>query len=145
MNLEVQRIIETSLSDLLLAVTARKNEGCRLVAITATTNGNRYELCYSFDKLYRVQTHRVTIPKGDSLPSITGMYPSAFVYENELHDIFGIAIAGSQAASRDGRPCKRFTYPFEFSEVPWSLDEEKRSSGHFDVTIPHGDTLCRNR
>ncbi len=126
MKMEVQRMIETRLHDLLPAVTARKNEGCRLVAITATTNRNWYELCYSFDKHYQIQTHRVTIAKGDSLQSITEIYPSAFVYENELHDIFGIAIAGSRAASRDNRPRKRITYPFEF-------------------TMPDGDTLCRNR
>ncbi len=126
MSQEEQRIIETDLSCLLPAVTARKNEGCRLVAITATTNGNRYELCYSFDILYRVQTHRVILTKGDALPSITGIYPSAFVYENELQDIFGIAVTSSQAPARDKRPRIRVTYPFEF-------------------TIPDGDTLCQNR
>jgi ech hydrogenase subunit D len=116
MNQEEQQIIEINRSDLLPAVTARKNEGCRLMAITATTNGKRYELCYSFDRLYRVQTYRVTLPQGDTLPTITGIYPSAFVYENELYDIFGIAIAGTRAPG-DSRPRKRFTYPAELREV----------------------------
>ncbi|HEX3001012.1 MAG TPA: hypothetical protein VHN82_01355 [Methanoregula sp.] len=57
---------------------------------------------------------------------MTGIYPSAFVYENELRDIFRIVVAGSQAPARDNHPRKRITYPFEF-------------------TIPNGDTLCRNR
>lgn len=95
------------------------------MAITATTNGNRYEICYSFDRLYRVQTHRVTLPEGASLPGITGIYPSAFVYENELHDIFGIAVAGRRE-SGDNRPRKRFTYPVELG-------------------VKTGDASCRNR
>lgn len=123
---EEQRIVETTISDFLPAVAARKNEGCRLVAITATTNGDRCELCYSFDKFYRILTHRIVLHTGDTLSSITGMYPSAFVYENELRDIYGIAIAARQAASKDTRPRKRFTYPIELG-------------------IKTGDTLCRTR
>lgn len=126
MKQEIQQMIEIERADLMREVSARKTEGCRLVAITATKSGTRHEICYSFDCRYQVRTCRVILSARDTLPTITGIYPSAFVYENELQDIFGIAVTGSLVPARDKRPRIRVTYPFE-------------------LTIPPGDTLCQNR
>lgn len=123
---EAQQIVDIDLSDLMNEVAARRTEGCRLAAVTATRTGSRYEICYTFDRNYRILTCRVNLFPRDTLPSITGVYPSAFVYENELQDIFGIAVTGSRVAVRDNRPRKRVTYPPELSQ-------------------PFGATPCQNR
>ncbi|MCU0630471.1 MAG: NADH-quinone oxidoreductase subunit C, partial [Methanoregulaceae archaeon] len=60
-------------------------------------------------------THRMTLPEGDALPSITEIYPSGFVYENELHDIFKITVVSKSAASLDVHPRKLITFPFAFN------------------------------
>ena len=33
----------------------------------------------------------MNVPDGTSVPSITGVYPAAFVFENESHDLFGVS------------------------------------------------------
>lgn len=36
----------------------------------------------------------MNVPDGTPVPSITELYPAAFVFENETHDLFGIEIYG---------------------------------------------------
>ena len=51
-----------------------------------------YELNYSFDKDYRFKNLRITVAPGEEIPSISVIYPNAFLYENEIHDLFGVVI-----------------------------------------------------
>ena len=65
-----------------LVETARtlKAEGYRMVQICATKIPEAFELTYSFDKDHELYQ------------SITDSYFAAFVYENEMKDLFGIKI-----------------------------------------------------
>ena len=36
----------------------------------------------------------VRVENGVAVPSITGVYPAAFVFENESHDLFGVSFEG---------------------------------------------------
>ena len=81
------------------ALVARTQElmkdGYRLVQIGGTLLGENLELNYSFDKDYRFLNLRVTVPlDGAEVPSISGVYWSAFLYENEMHDLFGLKVTG---------------------------------------------------
>jgi ech hydrogenase subunit D len=67
-------------------------EGYRLVQIGCTTLPGAYELNYSFDKDYRFKNLRVTAAPGEEVPSVSVIYPNAFLYENEIHDLFGVVI-----------------------------------------------------
>jgi ech hydrogenase subunit D len=67
-------------------------EGYRLVQIGCTTLPGAYELNYSFDKDYRFRNLRVTAAPGEEVPSVSVIYPNAFLYENEIHDLFGVVI-----------------------------------------------------
>ena len=67
-------------------------EGYRLVQIGCTTLANAYELNYSFDKEYRFRNLRITVTPDEEIPSISVIYPNAFLYENEIHDLFGVPI-----------------------------------------------------
>ena len=69
-----------------------KNSGCRLVQICATRTENGYELTYSFAKGYRLTNLRFAIDEGAELMSISNIFEPAFLYENEIHDLFGVKI-----------------------------------------------------
>lgn len=92
MKTEEQPIIPTGIPDLIRVVSALKNEGFRLVAISTTKLGDIFQVDYSFDLNFSFRTLRLLVPQGTTLPSITGIYWAAFPYENEIHDLFGITV-----------------------------------------------------
>jgi ech hydrogenase subunit D len=89
---EPQEIMAIGKSDLVGSVAHLFAEGYRLVQIGCSTLQTGYELNYSFDKDYRFKNLRVTVAPGEDLPSISVIYSNAFLYENEIHDLFGVVI-----------------------------------------------------
>lgn len=89
-----------------------KSEGQRLVQINATKTGEVYEINYSFDKDYKFENIRITIPIDQEVPSISGMYWGAFVYENEMHDLFGIQVKGINIDYKGNLIKTTIKYPF---------------------------------
>jgi ech hydrogenase subunit D len=90
-----QSIIPIDVGKLIGSVEQFRNEGYRLVQIGCTKVGdNAFEINYSFDKDYVLKNLRITVTGETEVPSITGMYWGAFVYENEMHDLFGIQVKG---------------------------------------------------
>lgn len=73
-----------------------KAQGYRLVQICGVTGTGETELIYSFDLDHRLVNQRVVVPHGMPVNSITPIYWSAFVYENEVHDLFGVEFKNSQ-------------------------------------------------
>jgi ech hydrogenase subunit D len=70
-------------------------EGWRLVQIGATAMGQVLELNYSFDRQGTLLNLRLTVPgTGARVPSISSVYWCAFIYENEIHDLFGLVVEG---------------------------------------------------
>ncbi len=89
---ESQEITLIGKNDLVGMVARFVAEGYRLVQIGCTTIQNAYEINYSFDKEYQFKNLRVTAGAGENIPSISAVYANAFLYENEIHDLFGIPI-----------------------------------------------------
>jgi len=89
---ETQEIILIEKNNLLGIVAQLFAEGYRLVQIGCTTLAGSYELNYSFDKNYRFKNLRFMVTTGEEVPSITAVYHNAFLYENEIHDLFGLTI-----------------------------------------------------
>ncbi len=84
------RLIDT---DKLITETLHyKHDGYRLVQICATRLEEGFELTYSFDLLNRLEAVRIHIRQEDEITSISSIYSYAFLYENELKDLFGIKI-----------------------------------------------------
>jgi ech hydrogenase subunit D len=90
--IEPQDLRETTLERLLGEVLEMRDAGYRLVQIGATrTEG--FEVNYSFDRNLAFVNLKLTLAGNDqTIPSISGIYWSAFLYENELHDLFGLQI-----------------------------------------------------
>jgi ech hydrogenase subunit D len=89
---EPQEIVPIEKSDLVGIVAELFAEGYRLVQIGCTTLPDAYEFTYSFDREYRFKNLRFSIAPEEEVPSISVIYPNAFLYENEIHDLFGLAI-----------------------------------------------------
>lgn len=87
-----QQIIQIEPADLLNRTARFKKDGCRLVQILCTRIAEGFELTYSFDKDYFLYNLRLIVPQDGSVMSITGQYWYAFVWENEIHDLFGLPV-----------------------------------------------------
>jgi ech hydrogenase subunit D len=102
--IEEQIVEEIPLAGLLEKVQLMQAQGRRLAQICCTRLGADHEVNYSFDRDPRrppeeagvdFHTLRVRLPlAGTELPSISSFYWSAFLYENEIHDLFGVTVKG---------------------------------------------------
>jgi len=68
-----------------------KNDKYRLVAITCTYK-DCAELSYSFDKNYDLVNLKFYVEDNFEVDSISCVYPYAFLYENEIKELFGVKI-----------------------------------------------------
>jgi ech hydrogenase subunit D len=85
----IQNIIPIEISELLDRVQDLKGEGYRLGQICAAKAGGRFHLLYSFDKDCVLTNLKLPVEDGEAIPSISGVYWPAFIYENEMQDLFG--------------------------------------------------------
>ncbi|GAB6284299.1 MAG: hypothetical protein STSR0009_04980 [Methanoregula sp.] len=112
MKYEAQTTTLVEVGRLIGRVEQFRSDGYRLVQISATKNGEMYEINYSFDKDYKFENIRITIPIDQEVPSISGMYWGAFVYENEMHDLFGIQVKGINIDYKGNLIKTTIKYPF---------------------------------
>jgi ech hydrogenase subunit D len=84
-----------TLDALLDKVRVKREQGCRLVQISATRLPDQVELTYSFDLNNQLTNLRLSLPgEGTRLPSISAIYGCAILYENEIHDLFDVQVDG---------------------------------------------------
>lgn len=70
-------------------------EGYRLVQMTGTARPDCIEIMISFAQERACANYRTFLPRDcPQLPSLSGVFLAAFTYENELKDLFGIAVPG---------------------------------------------------
>lgn len=80
--------------NLLEHVMAQKNMGRRLSQICSAYANEKLELSYSFadDDTNQYHNLRLVIDKDTEVCSITEFYPYAFLYENEMKELFGVNV-----------------------------------------------------
>lgn len=72
---------------------SRKEDGWRYVQTLAVNKDDGVDLVYSFMKDGNLVNSVVSdVPRDAEVPSITDVYLAAFVFENEIHDLFGTNI-----------------------------------------------------
>jgi Ni,Fe-hydrogenase III component G len=86
--------VQVTTEDLLHQVALCRTHGYRLITITCLDTGSSHELLYHFDKHYQMMHLRLELPYNKPLESITGLFPSAMIVENEIKDHFGLQISG---------------------------------------------------
>lgn len=80
--------------ELYSSVKLLKEKGYRLVQICCTQK-EKYEILYSFDKDFDLVNLKIILDENNrEIKSITNVYWNAFVYENEMHDLYGIKVKG---------------------------------------------------
>jgi NADH-quinone oxidoreductase subunit C len=68
----------------------------RLVAIVCLQEKGHFVLQYYFDRKGEVLKHEARVPLDDPVAeSISDAYPSAGIYEREIHDFYGIEFFGN--------------------------------------------------
>lgn len=86
-----QNIMEVRVDELVDKAVLMKGQGYRLVQISCTYK-EKFEITYSFDKNYHMENFRIHIDKETEILSISHIFFSAFLYENEMKDLFGVRI-----------------------------------------------------
>jgi ech hydrogenase subunit D len=94
MNNNKQKIIVIEPGNLLPRVREFNDTGWRLVQISCARIGDVFEITYSFDKDLVFEHLRIIIGPDMHISSISCIYLAAFVYENEIADLYGIPIQG---------------------------------------------------
>lgn len=69
-----------------------KNHKARLVQICAVNTETGYDLLYSFAEGYHFVTYKVAVKKDEEVASISDIYSSASLYENEMRELFGVKV-----------------------------------------------------
>ncbi len=109
----MQKAIYTTvgIDELLAHVQALKGAGARFVQMHAERNvdDGTYRLVYTFINVRAAQEHIAQdgsyaienlvvegIDRYQEIPSISSYYPAVFPFENEVHDLFGLAITDMQ-------------------------------------------------
>jgi len=87
----IQNIVPVEASGLIEKVHDLSAEGYRLGQMCCSGAGDGFELLYSFDKGDHILLNlKMPVPSEMEVISITSVYWPAFIYENEIHDLFGI-------------------------------------------------------
>lgn len=118
MNEELE--IETIAPEVLLARTGEfRGQDYRLVQISATRLSEGVELTYSFDRRNQLKHLRIQLPSAKpTVPSITSVYWAAFLYENELHDLFHVHVEGIAVDFQGTLYKTAIKFPFGSTKVP---------------------------
>jgi ech hydrogenase subunit D len=85
-------IIEIFPADLMAKSLKMKHDGYRIVQICATRTQEGYELTYSFALEYDLVGLRFRMGTDDEITTISTIFSPAFLYENEIRDLFGVKI-----------------------------------------------------
>jgi ech hydrogenase subunit D len=99
-------------------VRALKEQGFRLVQISATQLPDQVELTYSFDRDSRLTNLRLSLPNGAHLSSISGVFGCAVLYENEVHDLFGVPVDGLAIDFKGSFYKTAVKFPFGSTKAP---------------------------
>ena len=100
-------------------VKAKHKQGHRLVQISATQLPGAIELTYSFDLDSQLTNLRLSLPgEKPHLPSISSIYLCAVLYENEIHDLFGVQVDGLAIDFKGNFYQTAVKFPFGSTKVP---------------------------
>jgi ech hydrogenase subunit D len=80
------------IQDLMPEVDRLRSEEWRIVQMLCVAREDGAELTYSFGLGLQMQSLRIVVRAEEKVPSITSLYPGAFLYENEIRDLYGVDI-----------------------------------------------------
>jgi Ni,Fe-hydrogenase III component G len=90
----LENLVIVDKDDIREAVNNKKLYGHRFVAATCEKEGENYEITYHFDLNYDMSHIRILVNKDDVIKSVSSIYPSALLIENEYKDLYGFEFEG---------------------------------------------------
>lgn len=90
----LENLVVIDKEDIREEVNNKKLYGNRFVAVACEKEGEYYELTYHFDNNYELSHIRILIKPDDVIKSISSIYPSALLIENEYKDLYGFEFEG---------------------------------------------------
>jgi hypothetical protein len=85
--------VPLELDRLLEAAQEKKDDGWRFVQLLGVNTEQGVDLYYSFMKGSMLENLRIEgVARDQQVPSITGLFIAAFVFENETRELFGVDI-----------------------------------------------------
>lgn len=115
MNMKIEPIDVTDVQN---TAGNMRTGGYRLVVMTCTPADEGYYITYSFEKETDLRHYRITVAEGTKIPSIGSSYGGAFVYENEIHDLYGFEFEGMSLDFGGTFIKTSIPYPFKKKEQP---------------------------
>ena len=89
----IENLTEISKDQLLGGVQNMIYEGYRFITVTCVDMGDgSFEVTYHFDKDLEMKHLRLKVKKDDEVPSISKIYFSALLVENEMKELFGLNV-----------------------------------------------------
>jgi ech hydrogenase subunit D len=82
-------------ADLLSGVYRFYKEGYRLAQACVSPSGDTekpYDLIYTFEKDGKLTNFALGVSSDDEVESVTGVFPYAYLYENEMKELYGIKV-----------------------------------------------------
>ncbi len=102
--------------ELIKVMLLKQREGFRLIQVHAVSVKGGYELTYTLGKDYVIENYRVNLNENDEIPTITDLYPSAMLYENEMAVLFGVKIISTNPDYDNKFYRIKATTPFKVKE-----------------------------
>lgn len=90
----LENFIQIEKNHILVQAKEFKNLGYRFAAMTCEHDGENFELTYHFDLNYELKNIRAIVDGKEPIDSISTVYPSAFLIENEFQDLYGLVFQG---------------------------------------------------
>ena len=84
-------VIKIEQVELLPVIMEKKNDDWRLAQICCAFRDGHYEVSYSFAKGYELTNYRLIVGKDETVASISRVYKSAILYENECASCLALA------------------------------------------------------
>lgn len=134
-------------SEFLARVEGYREGGWRLALINATTvfggSGDAqatgageavaaegvFEITWGFARGSDFETIREQVRPGDEVPSVSASFGAAFLYENEMRELFGINVTGIDVDLRGAMYMTATRLPFSHRAVRARLEASGRSVG----------------
>ena len=125
----------------LTRVAAYRRDGWRLALINATAvlpgeeaEHGAVDVSWSFARGVTLEHLRERVLPGDQVPSISGSYGAAFLYENEMRELFGLDVTGI-SVDLQGQLYRTATkVPF----APSAIRARLEATGRLETAAGHG-------
>ncbi len=89
----IENVTEISKEHLLTEVQDASFNDYRFVTATCVDLGNdTLDVIYHFDKDFELKNFRLTVKRGEAVPSISKIYFCAILVENEMKELFGLNV-----------------------------------------------------